>query len=178
MDTLSVYSLLELMDISFSKFNISDRFKGYICDFKMYEFKKGMLVDSSSAIEKLPVSVRNILEIQNDLPIGIYSHKKTDSLLKVYCRIGGLGLNLKFNLLPDIRYSWKEVYDMQAGTKKIQPFQFFPLIAYTAPVGEKYSSNPGSSEFCKINGESIAYPNWFKELGIEHYYVVGIHLKK
>lgn len=182
LDSAALYAIMTLTGVDFHKYTISSKFKSYFCDLKVYEYKRGSLVDSFSARKDVGkydfvLSVGNNLE-KNGFQLGIYSQELGDSALKLYSTIGGLGYRKKLKLEAARAYSWKEVYDVTSKKHPLKPLTYYPLLAYTTAVGKEHSSHLDADEFCKINGEVVPFEQWYSKLGIEHYFVVGIKLEK
>ena len=101
-----------------------------------------------------------------------------DTSLKTYATVGGAGYRHSFRLDSEKNYSWKDVYHLPNAKHSLIPEEFFPLLAYSSPVGQKFAIHPNVQEFCNISGELIPYTDWYEKLGIEHYFVFFIRLEK
>jgi hypothetical protein len=180
-DTQNIYSLL---GIDVSKFYLSNKYKGFYCNYVVEEYYKGQKQKAYSLMDSLPallhqsLFVGNKLNSANQFPIRLYS-QQTDTILKVQTDVGFGGVRSinKLSLRKGLSYSFKEVYDLNAGKKEPIADSLFPLLTFTSPVGSKSSNLQTESvgEFCKISGEKISPENWFKELGIEHYFLFPLY---
>lgn len=173
-----------LLGISTSKYYIPATFSKYYCDLLIEEFYEGEVVSRKSYRDSLGKNFEYVLWVGGRLekkgfPVLIDSYR-IDSTLRLYISLGGLGAGDKLRLHPRISYSWKDVYNLEKKRRPLRPGQSFPLLVYTSPVSFEHSRYkiPGSSEFCDVSGEKIPPENWYKELGIQHFFLFSIHLKE
>ncbi len=182
-DSTDLYKLLEILDIEIVKFNLSKEFCNHSLNLVIDEFTNGKVKEVYNFKKELGSIFQystKIIDstILEESEIRFYSRKYSDSLLKLNCTFINTDFRVKLHLKKK-SYSFKDVYNLEKNKHPIVLNQKFPLVAYTQPVGQKFNIFKGeSSEFCKINGEQNSYLEWYKKLGIEHYFIFSIVVEK
>ena len=185
-DSNDIISFMQLLELEASKYTISQKFKDYYCNVLIHEYRKGQLVGSYSARDSLikaaadfdyAFSVEDGRE-NGKFEVSFYSQKIGDSLLKIYSGVGRMAFVRKLTLDKNVGYSWKEVFNQPSKKHELKPGELYPLLTYSRAVGKEHAKYEHSSEFCRISGELIPFQDWYKDLGIEHYYIFFIRLEK
>lgn len=185
-DSTDIINFMDLLELESSKYTISQKFKNYYCNVIIQEYRKGQLINSYNvrdSINKMGSSFDYTFSINKGSKNGkfvfaIYSQRIADSLLKIYSRLGSMGFHYKFKLDKGVGYHWKEVFNQPSEKHELKPGEPYPLLAYSKAVGEAHAIYKGSEEFCRVSGEFVPFQDWYKELGIEHYFIVFIKLEK
>jgi hypothetical protein len=173
-DVQAIYS--GLLGIDVSKYYIPSTFSKYYCDLIIEEYKEGKMVKRESLKDSLPAQAFFTLNIGNYLEKGNFKlcfySQSLDTTVKLYLLIGGAGIHKKCSLLPGQHYVWKSVYEIESKKHVLKPGEDFPLAAYTTAMGKDHSAyGEKIGEFCRITGELIPPKDWYKELGIKHFYL-------
>lgn len=187
-DSSDINGVLNLLNIDIVKFKLSKEFYNHKVNLVIDEYTKGKMKEvynTTSLVSKKISDWSLILDdstANGDFEIRFYI-RKTDTILKQYFTVVRGGYENYLYLKRGKSYSYKDVYDLDSNNYKIVPREKFPVWTYTQPVAKKaqlrkYENADEVAEFCGIGGGRIPFKDWYKTLGIEHFFIYSIIVEK
>ncbi len=187
-DSADIYGVLHLLGIDIIKYKLSKEFYNHKVNLIIDEYTKGKkkeVYKTSNLMSKSIVDWSLSLNDSNkkeDFEIRFYV-RKTDTILKQYSSVIRMGFENYLYLKRGKSYSYKDVYNLDSTNYKIVLGEKFPVWTYTQPVSKKaqlrkYDNDDNIAEFCGIGGERIPFTDWYKTLGIEHFFIFSIIVEK
>ena len=187
-DSSDLFGILNLLNIDIIKFKLSNNFINHKVNLVIDEYKNGNVKEVYNTQTKLSKAIQNWTLILNDslertdFEIRFYI-RKNDTILNYYLNLVRGGFENHLTLKRGKSYSYKSIYNLDNNKHQIVLGEKFPIWTYTQPVAKKaqirkYENEDGIAEFCSINGEIIPFIEWYKVLGIEHFFIFSIIVEK
>ncbi len=187
-DSSDIYGILNLLNIDIIKFKLSKEFYNCKVNLVIDEYTKGKnkeVYNTKSLLSKKISDwtlVLNDSTADGDFEMRFYI-RKTDTVLKQHFSIIRSGFENYLSLKRGKSYSYKDVYDLDSNNYKIVLGEKFPVWTYTQPVAKKahlrkYENTEDVAEFCGIGSGRIPFKDWYKTLGIEHFFIFSIVVEK
>lgn len=182
-DSSDIYGVMNLLNIEILKYKLSKEFYHHKINLVIDEYTKGKKKEIFNSVGSIPsmyinVDVLDDSSNREDFELRFYI-RKTDTILKLYSRYGKAGLEHYLALKRGKQYSYKDVHNLDSSNYKIDLGKKFPVWTYTQPVAKKsqkrqYGNNDNVAEFCGVGSGQVPFEEWYKKLGIEHFFIFSI----